>query len=256
MYFAILAFALLLGLMVNRYDVYEKEPWYLILLAVGLGFFASWGIGLAEDLVINAAGKHAGEFWVQSSTAAIMEEGVKLAIVFLIAIGFRRNFNDPMDGLIYGSFIGLGFALFESLLYQSVTVANLQIQMQCMCGEAVRFVLHLLMGGMCGFGIGLARFGVRRWQAILWTWTLSAVAIHFCWDFLCGLPTKSPDSMLLQRFVSVSLLLTAVGLYGSAVLMGLKESSLIHGTGARHSIWGWPFSLLITDASAGPQQVS
>jgi hypothetical protein len=48
-YVVVLACAILLGLLVYRYDLYDKEPWYLLLIAVVVGYGVFWGLGYVED---------------------------------------------------------------------------------------------------------------------------------------------------------------------------------------------------------------
>ena len=43
-----------LAAMVYRYDMYEREPWYMLLLAVCMGGLAGWGVGHLEDVTISA----------------------------------------------------------------------------------------------------------------------------------------------------------------------------------------------------------
>ena len=46
--------ACVLVLMVYRYDMYNKEPWGILGVAVVLGMAAAFGIGFAEDAAIEA----------------------------------------------------------------------------------------------------------------------------------------------------------------------------------------------------------
>ena len=42
-----------LAAFVYRYDLHEKEPWYMAILAVGMGFSAMWLAGLVEDFTLT-----------------------------------------------------------------------------------------------------------------------------------------------------------------------------------------------------------
>ena len=46
--------ACVFALLVYRYDMYDKEPWYLLLLVVALGMGAAYGIGFVEDIAISS----------------------------------------------------------------------------------------------------------------------------------------------------------------------------------------------------------
>ena len=39
-----------LAAFIYRYDLHEKEPWHMAVLAVGLGFAGMWLAGMAEDV--------------------------------------------------------------------------------------------------------------------------------------------------------------------------------------------------------------
>ena len=95
-YITVFVCAYAFALMVYRYDMYEKEPWYMLLLVVVLGMAAAYGIGFAEDIAIESFNQY-DSVGGQAAIAAVFEETVKLLIVVLVAVVFRREFNDPID---------------------------------------------------------------------------------------------------------------------------------------------------------------
>ena len=52
-YVLMLACAAGLAVFIYRYDLHEKEPWHMAVLAVGMGFAFMWLAGMAEDLVLT-----------------------------------------------------------------------------------------------------------------------------------------------------------------------------------------------------------
>ncbi len=101
-YATVIVCAYALALLVYRYDMYEKEPWYMLLLVVALGMAAAFGIGIVEDIAIKFFNQHESAGG-QAAIAAFFEETAKLLIVVLVAVFFRHEFNDPIDGLVYGA---------------------------------------------------------------------------------------------------------------------------------------------------------
>src|SRR5690606_3183208 len=99
--------------------------------------------------------------------AAVTEELAKLAVVWAIALLWRRQFNDPMDGLIYGSFAGLGCAIEESVGLHGWPTGAALLPLQ----EPIRLLGHLVMGGIGGFAVGLWRIRFAPWP----------VAVAACW---------------------------------------------------------------------------
>jgi RsiW-degrading membrane proteinase PrsW (M82 family) len=96
------------------------EPARLVLVAVLLGAASAAVAGILEvalelalpapNALLPAAIEKAVLF------AAIPEEIVKVALIVAIALR-SREFDEPMDGVVYGTAVGLGFAMLENLLY-------------------------------------------------------------------------------------------------------------------------------------------
>jgi RsiW-degrading membrane proteinase PrsW (M82 family) len=236
-----LACAICLGVLVYRYDLYEREPWFMLLLAAGLGVLGCWSIGYVEDYALERL--PGGEtILIQAAVAGILEELVKLTAVLLIAQLVRSQFNDPFDGLIYGAFAGLGFGVWESLFYIKLMPAA---PLWMISGqEAVRLLLHLLLGALTCCGLGLARFRVPHWPWLLAGWCSAAMAIHFLWDFTCGLPSRYEEGAAHQRTIAILLMMTATVLFGITVVFGARHSRRVHASRLDRRLWGWPFSLL------------
>lgn len=168
--------ALLMAVIVYRYDLYDREPWWALLLCVGLGAGSIALAGRVQVWVMSNLGTFAAEHWTisMSLAAGITEELGKLTCVLIVALFMRRWFNDPLDGLVYGSMAGLGAAIEESLTVllghaapEPAAVAGIGVPpasagasmlASLPPGEAVRLAGHLVMGGITGFGAGtLAR---------------------------------------------------------------------------------------------------
>ena len=88
--------------------------------------------------------------------AAIPEEALKVSIIAVLALR-ARDFDEPMDGVVYGAAVGLGFAALENVGYLAGTGPNWG-------GLAIiRGVLsvpfHGALGAIAGAYIARARFG-------------------------------------------------------------------------------------------------
>ncbi len=112
-------FYLALTLWVDRN---EREPMWMIVLT----FF--WGASVAvfialifntvgELVVAELAGEDVGELYGFSVSAPVVEEGAKALILFIIYRRFRSEFNGVLDGIVYATIVGLGFAATENVLY-------------------------------------------------------------------------------------------------------------------------------------------
>ncbi len=143
-------------------DRHEREPWLLMVLV----FF--WGA--APAIMISLMGEISakdflpglgGRLFNVAVVAPVIEELAKaaaLAIVFLFA---RREFDGIMDGLLYGSLAGFGFAMTENVFYLQIEFekdAGAGLQLAFM--RAVVFGMnHALFTSMFGLGLGVARYG-------------------------------------------------------------------------------------------------
>jgi protease PrsW len=168
---------------IYHYDRYEKEPWYAIAVAVAWGFAAMWMIGLIDDAVLSRMNFDSEHLASKAAAIAFIEEAGKFLAILLLSIVLAREFNDPMDGLIYGRLIGLGMAVQESLLYLGISPPTLQTWGI----EIVRLFGHSLMGALVGFGIGLGahpRHRRQNYPLLAGACLLLSMLLHFGWDWV------------------------------------------------------------------------
>jgi RsiW-degrading membrane proteinase PrsW (M82 family) len=146
-FFVVLACcALLTAGLVYRYDLYEHEPLPLLGVAIAVGAGSMWIAGLAEGWVF-ACWKDVGSLGI-AAVASGAEELLKLFVVIAVSLLARREFDDPMDGIVYGSMAGLGAALEESVFYQRMSPA---LHGFVPAAELVRLWAHVVLGGIVGF---------------------------------------------------------------------------------------------------------
>lgn len=171
--------AIAIGAAAWRYDAYVREPIPMILLTVALGAAFMWLAGRVQVWVINLAAEH-GRIMPNvslASLAGLTEEISKLSVVLVLAWLARRFVNEPIDGMIYGSFAGLGAAIEESIwVIDSDHMTHLSAQ------EPVRLAGHLVFGGIGGYGVGLLVTRAPRRVTLTILGFLAAAVIHTLWD--------------------------------------------------------------------------
>ena len=215
-YVLMLACAAGLAVFVYRYDLCTREPWYMVALAVGLGFGAMWTAGGAEDIIfghVSAARDNAGP---KAAIVACTETLARMAMVFTVATFFRPRFTDPLDGLMYGTLGGLGMAIEESFLYLSLAPAT----PQTLGAEVVRLFAHSLMGGLVGFAVGqwVRPNQQRRPRPSLTVGCLAvALLVHFSWDFIAYQTSRAALLRMLPMLLMLALMLVWGGLVAYAV---------------------------------------
>lgn len=195
-----------LVLWVYQHDRYEKEPWWAVLVAVASGFGAMWLIGFADDAALRFFDFARDELAGKAIVVALIEEAGKLVTILVLArIVLARQFNDPMDGLIYGRLAGLGMAVEESLLYLSLAPPTLET----LGVEVVRLFAHSLMAGLIGFAVGLGCAPARRgpcasgahaprrqtYPALVAGCLLLSTLLHFGWNVIAY---ARPDALLVK----------------------------------------------------------
>ena len=240
-YLVLLLCALGIAAMVYRYDMYDREPLLLLLGVVAAGVACFWVARFVEISLLDAG--FLKESLASLDTrlavvAGVIEELGKVLLVLLVAVSCRRFFNDPVDGLIYGAFIGLGFGIGESFFFISLEGPAWYV----VPTEAVRLFLHAMMGGLGGYGIGLRVLPGRHlsWPAWLLGGLSLAMVIHFLWNHYVGLVPADQHGPQTQ-ITAVLLMLALTGTFGGLVVIGSAHSRRVFAPHDRRSVWGWPF---------------
>jgi protease PrsW len=182
-------------------DRFDPEPWWCLLLALLWGGIAAAGISAlvntqASELTSvmvggGKAGQQAGEFVAACVSAPLVEELLKGAFVLGMFLFLRREFDGVVDGIIYATFVALGFAAVENVVYYSRaeladTLSNREGALTA--AFVMRGILspwgHPLYTSMTGIGVGLAREASTpwlRWLAPIFGYLLAAV-LHAIWN--------------------------------------------------------------------------
>src|SRR4051812_21561039 len=83
--------------------------------AILLALILEFGLGLPiKELIPTSEARRITEI---SLVAPIVEEAVKAIILVALFLFSWREFDDVLDGVIYGAMVGLGFAFAENMLY-------------------------------------------------------------------------------------------------------------------------------------------
>lgn len=171
-------------------DRYEREPIGHVTAAYLLGVLAMLGAWAAGTWLENweslrglgECGEVARLFDAFVLTGAI-EEFAKWAA--LVGVVYHwREFDEPMDGLLYGVAVALGFATLENFLFLHSRGLAIAWQRAIFAVPA-----HALFGGCMGFYVGRAKFARadagRAWQ-VARAFALSLlfpIGFHGAYDF-------------------------------------------------------------------------
>jgi RsiW-degrading membrane proteinase PrsW (M82 family) len=247
---------------VRRLDRNEKEPWRLVLVATLWGAIVStslvlWGEALWDavftaNLVPGPAADTSSAY-----SAGIFEELSKGTAVLLLYLLMRDEFDDVVDGIVYGAAVGLGFNFMESVGYMTHLYATLAPEGAGGLAAAgqwyFRQVLGLFFGhatytALIGAGVGIARQLPRLSQRIIVIACgfIAAIAAHFAWDAYQAFVLIGGTSTLMQFVLVHARYLIVVGPFDAVLLallvMGLRlegralnrqlQAEVASGTGA------------------------
>jgi RsiW-degrading membrane proteinase PrsW (M82 family) len=183
---AILAFpAALVYLTVPRLlDRYDPEPLYALVMALLWGGVAACGV---SAIVNTLVGEVLGDVVSTVVSAPLIEEAMKGILVLGYFWFLRREFDGVVDGIIYATFVAIGFAAVENVIYYAN--AGMESGGGAMLGTFVlRGVLtpwgHPLYTSMIGIGVGIARETDKTW--VRWIAPPigygAAVFLHALWN--------------------------------------------------------------------------
>jgi RsiW-degrading membrane proteinase PrsW (M82 family) len=174
-------------------DRYDPEPKGLLFRLFLIGALP---VAIAAGALNGIAEAVLGAALIPLVVAPLVEETLKF--VAMTAVTARhRAFDEPIDGMIYGSTVGLGFAATENILYLfgaylGVTPAGVQIPgcAGLSCVGQVAFVrgtgsavLHALATGVAGYVLARRIPSRRPWSATVPA-VLAAAALHALWNAL------------------------------------------------------------------------
>jgi RsiW-degrading membrane proteinase PrsW (M82 family)/ribosomal protein S18 acetylase RimI-like enzyme len=201
-------------------DAYNREPKSNLILSFILGAVTVVTASFIEQLFKNFTDKSiAGTAVKAFLVVALTEEFGKFIMLRYYAYP-RKSFDEPLDGIIYGVMISMGFATFENLLYviQSGYLGS---------GYQVAFLrmftavpAHATFGVLMGYYAGKAKFDAPNEKRLLLTGLLWAILFHGAYDF-CLFLQGSPA---VKDFVSDGLLFTgAIVSFFIAIRLSLRH---------------------------------
>jgi len=192
-------------------DRYDPEPRRLVIKTFVVGAVLVVPVMFAElfgSLILPPSADFLVMFLHFLLVVALVEESSKYVAVRVSVYG-SREFNEPMDGLVYGAIAGLGFAAPENLLYVLSRGVALGI---------IRAVLsvpgHALWGAIIGYYLAFQKLKIDRNAGL--RGLILAVTLHTIFDY--GLVAAEP---------SVGILIaTAVVVLGWAIFFRFKRTAL------------------------------
>jgi RsiW-degrading membrane proteinase PrsW (M82 family) len=172
-------------------DRYESEPLWMLATAFFWGvlvapFFAFLFNTSAGIIVASITGDiKTAEIFSAVFSAPVVEEIAKAVILFVFFLWCRDEFDGVIDGIVYASLAGLGFAMTENVLYYGKAVLDdVGLTTTFFIRGALAPFSHPLFTSLTGIGLGLARQSRNTAAKILLPLggLLLAMFMHFIWN--------------------------------------------------------------------------
>lgn len=188
--------------LIARLDLLEPEPRSMLAAAFLWGALVSTAAAAQANtallqMLTGAAGSQFTTTWGAAIVGPVTEETLKvLGIVVLVLIA-SRQFNNLVDGFVYGAIVGLGFQVAENLFYSLRAIMtstfvggdgaiDAVLQLFFIRGFASGLWTHATWTAIAG--IGIAYFVIHKNQglpkriAVAIGLYLVAIAFHFAWN--------------------------------------------------------------------------
>lgn len=190
---ALLAFpAAMVYLLIPRLlDRFDPEPWEALVCAFLWGGIVACGLSAFMNATAATWAAKLGVAGSAETVAAVLsapvvEEFWKTLGIIGLFYFLRRRFDGIVDGVIFATFIGLGFAAVENVIYYAKAAHRGDDAL------ALTFVLrgvlspwvHPLFSSMVGVGFGLARQEPTPFNRVAGPFFgfTAAVGLHFIWN--------------------------------------------------------------------------
>jgi RsiW-degrading membrane proteinase PrsW (M82 family) len=185
-------------LFVYRLDLFEREPMTMVGAAFAWGGLVATSLALSGnqalfDLASKLGSPELAGRWGPALAAPPVEETLKVLGVVVLVLIARDQFDTPLDGMVYGALVGLGFQVVENFIYcmNAIELAGGDREVVPVLGI---FVVRSLVGlwshaaytAIAGYGVGY--FATRRDRSLaartgaaLLAFAV-AYAAHFVWN--------------------------------------------------------------------------
>ncbi len=255
--------SLLYLLVLNAIDRYEKEPWTIMISCIVMGgvlapLLSAGALALAgrgPELTPSFAPRPSGA----DPLVAIVEEVIKGGLLLLLINLIRDEFDDVLDGIVYGAALGAGFGAAESFIYAAGGTSVLSggtIVALLIAGLNHAFYTAVF-GGILGYARHVAEQGSRF--AVITLGFATAVLLHALHDALPTILSRvlgQPDAAIGTLTRILADLINVLGLITLAVAIwwALRREARIVRTHLRPELESGVISKVDYDTIASLRQ--
>ncbi|NNF06938.1 MAG: PrsW family intramembrane metalloprotease [Candidatus Eisenbacteria bacterium] len=216
-------------------DRYEHEPGWLLRLTFLWGAIPAIFISIVGEVLLSyplsdTVRSIQGDLYEAALVAPVVEETAKALALLWVYKRHAREFDGPLDGLIYGAMIGFGFSMTEDFAYfvSAYEEGGYAEQGFTIFARAVLFGLsHAFFTGITGISFGFARIHRNRSARRLYPVLGLALSITFHMLHNFGAVLASVNTAA----IFVTLWVATVGVLSTIVIVvwfWKREQKVIH----------------------------
>lgn len=209
------------------FDRYDREPLHMVGGVFLWGALAAPVFSVAGCSVVGI-GFQIGQWALAGWVGPFMEELAKAVGIILVVV-LSREFDNPTDGVVYGTAAGLGFAVTENLCYTVAGAGGPAIRetlLVVLTRTALAAGIHAVSSAAFGGCLGFAYLSKDRWRRIGWTLLglAGAVMIHAGWNAMLLTISPTGDADRARWFAAVPAL---YAIYLLSLVIFLKSEQRI-----------------------------
>ena len=194
-----------------------KEPKGTVAIVFVLGILICLPAGILNNFMfVNFGGESSGKDLTHSFLGpAWTEEILKFLVLYSIVLR-RTEFNEPMDGIVYGVVASLGFATYENYdyVFRLAETWDIAPQQLAIWRSYSAVPMHGLNGCIMGFYFGMYAFTANKKFLVLSL--LIPFLLHGFYNFL-GHP--------FHYIIVIGMLIYAIKLHNSLKKLQLKKKN-------------------------------
>jgi len=181
---------------IREKDSIDKEPFLTLLKVLVLGGFISIFVTTLINIILPFLLPQEYSYFLENigllskadfktliiigMIIGIVEENAK-AWAGIILTNKLKDFDEPVDGIIYGMIVGLGFAAIENVMYileHSIYIIFIR--------SVMSIPMHIICGAIWGYGLALNKFRFKRHSNLfnIAPFILLAAILHGLYDAL------------------------------------------------------------------------
>lgn len=212
-------------------DRYEAEPLWMLAVAFIWGatvaVFAAYFLNtiMAIAVAIATQSAEAAQLLGAVIIAPFFEEMSKGLILFILFFWKRDEFDGVVDGFVYASMVGLGFAMTENFQYYGKVIAaggllSGDFQEIYFVRGGLAAYSHPLFTSMTGIGLGIARQSRNGFVKFIMPLIGLGLAmfLHFLWNLTASISGSLAAFLMAYLVLMVPIFLITLGIVIFALL--------------------------------------